>query len=240
MIVSVLMSSLLIQFIENEYNYTLGKANGHVVDETNVVGEYSFIVNFNFFDSFYFMMTTVSVVGYGSSVVSLQGKMALIIIIIIIVITIPGSASELVTLINSQSKYARDNYDAINNVPHIVLIGTFSINSLKNFLGEYFHQDHGDSLKNLVILMPVQPDPNLEIWLQKETYSNEVTILEGVSSNDDDLKRCLVEKAEAVIILSDKFSFNAEQEDTKTILEAMIIKKYLGNIKKKIQMKVKH
>jgi hypothetical protein len=139
MIVSVLMSSLLIQFIENEYNYTLGKANGHVVDETNVVGEYSFIVNFNFFDSFYFMMTTVSVVGYGSSVVSLQGKMALIIIIIIIVITIPGSASELVTLINSQSKYARDNYDAINNVPHIVLIGTFSINSLKNFLGEYFH-----------------------------------------------------------------------------------------------------
>jgi hypothetical protein len=45
----------------------------------------------------------------------------------------------------------------------------------------------------------------------------------------------LINQAEAVIILSDKFSFNAEQEDTKTILEAMIIKKYLANVKKKIQ-----
>lgn len=59
-----------------------------------------------------------------------------------------------------------------------------------------------------------------------------MTILEGNSNNDDDLLRCLVDRAEAVIILSDKFSFDAEYEDTKTILEAMIIKKYLGNIKK--------
>jgi len=82
-------------------------------------------------------------------------------------------------------------------------------------------------------MIPTAPDPNLEIWLQKEAFSNEVTILEGISSDDDDLLRCLVEKAEAVVILSDKFSFNAEHEDTKTILEAMIIKKYLGGIKKK-------
>lgn len=39
----------------------------------------------------------------------------------------------------------------------------------------------------------------------------------------------MLEKAKAVIILSDKFSFDAEIEDTKTILEAMVIKKYLGN-----------
>lgn len=51
--------------------------------------------------------------------------------------------------------------------------------------------------------------------------------------------RCLVDKAEAVVILSDKFSFNAEHEDTKTILEAMIIKKYLGNLKKKNQLALK-
>jgi hypothetical protein len=56
--------------------------------------------------------------------------------------------------------------------------------------------------------------------------------LEGLTSNDEDLRRCLVEKAEAVIILSDKFSFNAEHEDTRTILEAMIIKKYLSTLKK--------
>jgi len=42
-----------------------------------------------------------------------------------------------------------------------------------------------------------------------------------------DLNRCLVEKANAVVILSDKFSLDAEHEDTHTILEAMIIKDYI-------------
>lgn len=56
--------------------------------------------------------------------------------------------------------------------------------------------------------------------------------MEGFTNNDEDLRRCLIEKADAVIILSDKFSFNAEHEDTRTILEAMIIKKYLSRLKK--------
>lgn len=56
-------------------------------------------------------MTTVSVVGYGSQgIASTPGKLALIVIIIIFVVTIPEKASELVSLSNSKSKYARDKY----------------------------------------------------------------------------------------------------------------------------------
>ena len=104
--------------------------------------------------------------------------------------TVPNKASEFVTLSNSKSKYARNKYDAIHNVPHIVLLGTISLNTLKNFLAEYFHCDHGETLKNCVIMIPTSPDPDLEIWLQKEPFSKEVTILEGISSCDDDLLRC--------------------------------------------------
>ena len=71
------------------------------------------MISFDLFFSFYFMMTTVSVVGYGSSIMSTPGRIALIIIIITFVITIPERASELVTLANSKSIYARDKYDAI-------------------------------------------------------------------------------------------------------------------------------
>lgn len=56
--------------------------------------------------------------------------------------------------------------------------------------------------------------------------------MEGFTNNDEDLERALIYKAEAVIILSDKFSFEADHEDTNTILEAMIIKKYLSNLNK--------
>lgn len=57
-----------------------------------------------------------------------------------------------------------------------------------------------------------------------------MTILEGFTNNEEDLERALIYKADAVIILSDKFSFDADHNDTNTILEAMIIKKYLGNL----------
>ena len=62
-------------------------------------------------------------------------------------------------------------------MPHIVLIGTLSMHSLQDFLCEYFHKDHGNSLKHCVLMMPNMPDPQLEIWLQKEGIQNEVTIL---------------------------------------------------------------
>lgn len=42
-----------------------------------------------------------------------------------------------------------------------------------------------------------------------------------------DLRRCQVEKAKAVIIFSDKLSFDVHKEDTHTILQAMVIKNQL-------------
>jgi len=51
-------------------------------------------------------MTTISVVGYGSSIYSLQGKLMMGLIIIIIIVTIPEKATDLVTLLNSKSKFA--------------------------------------------------------------------------------------------------------------------------------------
>jgi hypothetical protein len=43
-----------------------------------------------------------------------------------------------------------------------------------------------------------------------------------------ELRRCQVETAKAVIIFSDKLSFDAHKEDTHTILQAMVIKNSLS------------
>ena len=102
----IMISSIVIQFVENQYRYEQGISSGHTTNSDNVVEEYDLMISFNFFQSFYFIMTTVSVVGYGSYISSLQGKLALIVIIIIIIVTIPEKATDLVTLLNSKSKYA--------------------------------------------------------------------------------------------------------------------------------------
>lgn len=58
-------------------------------------------------------------------------------------------------------------------------------------------------------------------------FSSCVFYLEGNPLDPQDLRRCQVEDAKAVIIFSDKLSFDAHKEDTHTILQAMVIKNQL-------------
>jgi hypothetical protein len=99
-------------------------------------------------------------------------------------------------------------------VPFIVLIGRVQATSLSNFLEEYFHDDHYDDDRTIhcVLMQPYGPEknPDMQVILQKNKYMQKVHYLEGTTIESIDLKRCLIDRAEAVIILSDKFSFDAD------------------------------
>jgi len=212
--------SFFTQFVENYYNYS-----NESYDKLD-----------SFHNTFFFMMTTLSTVGYASNIKSPVGRISIIIFIAVVVVIVPDECSRLVHLINSKSVYARRKYKKIDKVPFIVLIGTVSPTSLSNFLEEYFHKDHGDDItRHCVLMQPFGPEkiPELHAILCKSKYLINLQYLEGSPLENDSLERCLIEKADAVIILSDKFSFDADQQDTHTILEAMIIKKYLNKMKQK-------
>ena len=63
-------------------------------------------------------------------------------------------------------------------------------------------------------MMDSTPDTTMELILTKPAFISTLYYLEGSTIDKKDLKRCLVERARAVIILSDKFSFDPEQDDT--------------------------
>ena len=150
--------------------------------------------------------------GFGSSFGSVEGRIFIVIFFGALVVVIPELSSRLIDLLNSKSKYARIDYANYNsvNIEHIVLIGTVPQTSLKNFLEEYFHADHGDRTRHCVLMMPTRPDTNTELILMKPQFISTLYYIEGNTLDKKDLKRCLVEKARAMIILSDKFSFDAE------------------------------
>lgn len=85
-----------------------------------------------------------------------------------------------------------------------------------------------------MLLQPFGPDkiPELHLIINKSRFMNNLHYLEGSSLDEADLKRCVIEKAEAVIILSDKLSFDPGQQDNYTILQAMFLKKYLNKNQK--------
>jgi len=77
-------------------------------------------------------------------------------------------------------------------------------------------------------MIPRCPDANTDMELKTPAYLNTVCYIEGNPLEPDKLKKMLVEKAKAVVILSDKLSLDANQADTHTILQAMVIKNYLS------------
>lgn len=100
---------------------------------------------FTFVETLFLVMTSVSVVGYGSSVVTTPGRIFLIILLALVATAIPEQSSKIYSLLSSKSKYERRKYKATENISHIVLIGHVTDSALFNFLIEYFHEDHGDT-----------------------------------------------------------------------------------------------
>lgn len=68
----------------------------------------------DYFDAVYFTMTTVSTVGYGSSLVSEIVKIVMIFFISVSITTFADASSKLMDLVNSKSIYARRSYKSIN------------------------------------------------------------------------------------------------------------------------------
>jgi len=186
--------------------------------------------SFVFFDYFYLVMTIISTVGYGNVFFSLPITRLLIVFIIIVGLAlVPARASELMSILSEKSVYSRMNYKQVDSTDFIVLCGNIGTNSVINFLMEFFHEDHGHSQRHCVILDQNRPDNEMENLLRDSKYEKILVFIQGNPLDEVDLKRVSVDKAKSVIVLCNKHSVNPEEEDGKTILISIFIKKYLSN-----------
>lgn len=91
----------------------------------------------------YFVMTTISTMGYENPFSSAASRVLIIILVIFALTFVPIQSGELIRHLSSKSYYARLTYKASESVPHIVILGSLSNNSAENFFKELFHPDHG-------------------------------------------------------------------------------------------------
>lgn len=92
-----------------------------------------------------------------------------------------------------------------------------------DLLDEYFHPDHGEAERHALILLPHTPDVNMKYLLQK--YINKLFYFEGDPLKEVDLNRCQFRYASTILILCNKQTDDSTAEDSKTILQAMAIRK---------------
>jgi len=181
-------------------------------------------------DCLYFVATTVSTVGYGDlAPLSVPGKFLVSIMIMTALAIISDTLNQIVTLITSQSPYARDSYSPSGLAKHVVVCGKFDSTSMNDFLCEFFHPDHcaRDEMFHVVILGQDTPDLTMKSLLEDERFFTHTKYIEGLVMMDKDLARARVDQAESVFILSNKDSSNSKDLDAATVFRAMSIKKYV-------------
>jgi hypothetical protein len=146
--------------------------------------------------------------------------------VVVILVVVPEQTTEIINLSNAQTIYERRNYISSPDVPHVIILGDIELYSLKNFCKEFFHKDHGEGYRQIVILMNKAPNKSFELFLNQKINSKFIIYLQGDPMNNDDLLRADILNAKSCIIFTNKNSSDKYRGDHQSLLLAFFVKKF--------------
>jgi len=164
-------------------------------------GEESFSQPLDYLDSFYFMITTASTIGYGDIYPkSFWAKIWVVLLILLVIIVFADNISKLADLLKRYNKY--DRHYRLKN--HIVLIGSLKIRDLIRFiLGLIERHGFHDIPRVLVVGHLRIEDTEIEILMRNELLDKKLYYLSVEKGIDQmALGKANLRKAKAVYFLS--------------------------------------
>eukprot|EP00737_Agarophyton_chilense_P002699 gb/GEZJ01003097.1/.p1 GENE.gb/GEZJ01003097.1/~~gb/GEZJ01003097.1/.p1 ORF type:complete len:1328 (+),score=172.84 gb/GEZJ01003097.1/:804-4787(+) len=181
-----------------------------------------------FLNSCYFIIVTLSTVGYGDfSPSTLQGRIFTLFIIIIGIVIFASIVSELVT--HARRRRGSGWFVKNKNTRHVIITGSPNRTDLIQFISEFFSDSRGSNKNARIVVLVGEVQWSDSDWYQyiAKNYflQNRVQYMHGSVGNSLDLSRAGIETADAVFILS---SFrNGEEpsiQDTETVMSALAIR----------------
>ncbi|PRP83760.1 hypothetical protein PROFUN_09092 [Planoprotostelium fungivorum] len=193
------------------------------------------IEGLEFHNSLYF--TTFTTVGYGDIIpLTEAGRMAMIIIIVSGLVLLSYKSSQLISIIQATSPYSGAYNPKKRQEKHILILGTFSAHSLREFLQQTFAKQH--YLFKVIILNSRKPSMEIRQILSSAQYQYTVQYYVGSEMVESDLKRVMARNAAACFILGDRNGLqNDMQLDNNTILRCLSVKSYAPKLDIYVQAK---
>lgn len=210
----------------------------HLIELSVDLGDQSGKQNKTYFDYTYFMIVTMSTVGYGDVVCKTwQGKLMMIFFILGGLAIFANSIPEIIEIIGNRNQYG-GVFKKETSKQHIILCGHITYQSVSNFLADFLHKDREDVDVQIVILDTVKPNIELQSVLKRNL--NQVQFYLGSVMNTNDLARVQIQHADACLILCDKHSMDPDAEDAANIMRVISIKNYCPVIKVIVQLMQYH
>ncbi len=182
----------------------------------------------NFFNCIYYVIVTLSTVGYGDiSPATIQGRVYTIFMIIIGIIVFSNIIQEIVA--ETRRQRGDGSYSERFDTRHVIVSGTPTLADLVHFVTE-FYADSRHSNKDCVVVVLVERPK----WTDMEWYrhvarnhflQNHVIYLVGELRSSTDLHRAGIHSADAVFILtSPASSGDPSSQDSQTVMSALAIR----------------
>lgn len=182
------------------------------------------VQNLTYLESAYFIVVTMSTVGYGDiSPVTVLGQ---VVVTLFIVTGLAVYATALPTLVDIALVYYKTSQFTKNHSgqvsQYVVVCGHVTATTAAGFLKELLHPDRHDTTTHIVFLHPDMPTPELRQTLK--AHYTRVEYLTGSPLSAKDLSRCGLQRAKACFVLADRFTADPLAEDRANLLQVASLK----------------
>lgn len=191
-----------------------------------------------YWECVYFLIVTMSTVGYGDICCKTTLGRAFIVFFILVGLAVFASCiPEILELVGTRPKYGGE-YRREHGKRHIVVCGHITYESVSHFLEDFLHEDREDVDVEVVFLHRKPPDLELEGLIKR--HFTTVEFFQGSVMNPIDLQRVKVHEADACLVLANKYCQDPDAEDAANIMRVISIKNYSDDIRVIIQLMQYH
>ncbi|CAD5125529.1 DgyrCDS13736 [Dimorphilus gyrociliatus] len=188
----------------------------------------------SYWDCLYFLMVTMSTVGYGDIYcVTDIGRTFIVFFLLFALAIFASSVPEILDIVGKHPRYG-GTYEKPAGVRHIVVTGHISYESVKNFLRDFLHEDREN--KNVKCLFLDSKNPDLELEALFKRHFTQVCFFKGSPLNTNDLERVKLKLADAFLVVADPRASDPDAEDAANIMRVISAKNYHSDIRIIIQL----
>ncbi|KAF9349428.1 hypothetical protein BGX26_012264, partial [Mortierella sp. AD094] len=167
----------------------------------------------------YFVLITMSTIGYGDVTPKNQLGYAIVILIIVAVVTVfPWMISGIMDAL-AQAKAGEGIFKSGGHKFMIISGSLHSAQKLANVLNGFWftNKEYSSAAFKIVILGLSEPSKDIQALLQSARYKNRVVYLKGTPLESKDLDRIQARYAEGIFIIADRNSPHSPQEEDRHI-----------------------
>ncbi|KAK3777099.1 hypothetical protein RRG08_004267 [Elysia crispata] len=187
-----------------------------------------------YWECLYFLLVTMSTVGYGDLYAhTVLGRVFVVIFIMIFIGLFASFIPEIAEILGKRQKYG-GSYRKERGKRHVVVCGYITFDSVSNFLKDFLHKDREDVDVEIVFLHKGLPGLELEGLLKR--HFTQVEYFWGTVMDANDLERVKIQDADACLVLANKYCQDPDQEDAANIMRVISIKNYHSDIKVIVQL----